>query len=939
VDQDLHWSFDVLGPFRVLRDGDPVSLGAPQARAVLAVLAVNPNTVLSAERLVDEIWGASPPRSARVQLQGLVSQLRRSLAESSDGKGTPILTSSGGYLLRVGEGERDLDRFRAQVAAARELMGKDEPARAARSFRSALSRWRGAPLDGIEAVCVVQAAEQFTELRLAATEEVINAELRLGRHAILIAEITALSEQHPLRERLRGQLMTALARSGRVPEALEEFRKWRRHLVDELGVEPSAEIRAIHAGILRADPQLRPPVGLGMLKPPRPRQLPPDVPDFVGRIELLESLGARLTTARSPDSPPILVITGVAGSGKTALLVRLAHRVREQYPDGQLFVALRGAGDEPVSPATVLGRFLLALGVPTDLTPPDLDSRTTLFRDMTAGRRLLVVLDDAADEAQVRPLIPAEPGCAVLITGRHRLTGLAGAQPTRLGALSDDDSLRLLRALLGDDRVAEEAAAARQLTEYCGGLPLALRLIGAQLVDRPHWALVDLAERLTAERDRLDWLAAGDLAVRASLSLSYQRLGPDHQRMFGLLGLLTVPTFASWAAAALLDVDPRTGERLLDDLVASHLVEPAQRASSGPRYRLHDLVRCFAMETVETEPEHVRRAAVARAAGCWLHLAEQAADKMPGSPLRPAKGRAPRWSRALAGSRVGDAIGWFDAERYGLTEMVGAAADWGLAEHAWELAVVCGVYFDHEALYAEWRECYARALAAARPAGEDRGAAALLRGLGQVDIYEDLLDDAMIALEESREISERIDDRHGLARAYGGIATVHRVEGRLDECYRYGDLAIPLLDEAGDLHGGVQIRIGRAAVYRGLGRFQDAQAKLDEAMRLCSKLGDDHRTANAYLAQGELLLATRDTSRAMTYLRKARAIFESLGDRRCAANVRLRMGRAYTAIGDHTEAELVLALAATQFAELGNGTGEAECALLLGQIAARTAPR
>ncbi|RZS33987.1 DNA-binding SARP family transcriptional activator [Herbihabitans rhizosphaerae] len=928
------WSFDVLGPLRVTRDGEPVELGAPQARAVLAVLVLHAGRVISAERLIDEVWGASPPPSARVQLQGLISQLRRSLR--TDAREAFIATGAGGYELRAPVGTRDVDRFEEHVAAARDLISAGDVVEGAARLRTALATWRGRPLDGIEVPAARQAAEHLSELRLGALEDVVAAELELGEHGSLVGELAALVEENPLRERFRGQRMIALARSGRVPEALDAYREWHSLLVDELGVEPSAEVRAIHAGVLRAEPGLRPEAVNSVIDPAKPRQLPPDRSGFIGRRQLLGELTDEFVRPR--DTPPVVVVTGAAGSGKTALSVRLAHSVGDSYPDGHLFAQLRGTSADPVSPKAVLARFLRALRVPIDMIPADLDECAALFRDMLSGRRVLLVLDDAADEAQVRLLIPAEAMCAVVITSRQRLSGLEWGRSVKIGALTDTESTALLAEVVGGERVAADPEAARTLADYCGGLPLALRIVGAQLVDRPHWTLLDMVDRMAAERGRLDWLAAGDIAVRASFALSYERLGATHQTLFRRLGLLPVPTFASWVAAALVDTDEATGERLLADLVATNLVEPVGRASGGPRYRLHDLLRVFAAETVEREPEAERTTVVERAVGAWLYLAEQAAARLPGSVLQPAPGHATRWARGLgeADRLVADAIGWFDAELPGLDSVIAVAAGQGLAEHAWELAVVCGVYFDHQAVYPQWRQCYLRALPAARGAAADRGVASLLRGLGQIDIYEDRFADAVAALEESKEISERIGDRHGVARAILGLGTIHRVQGRMAEVLGCGDEAIPVLDELGDLHGGVQARIGRSGVYLSEGRIDEARDVLDDAMQMCAKLGDQHRTANVHLAYGEMRLRENNATGAMKHFRTALRMLESLGDQRCTAQVRLRIGRAHVALGHDAEATSVLADASAQFATLGNGTREAECALLLGQIAART---
>ncbi|MGW6446263.1 BTAD domain-containing putative transcriptional regulator [Lentzea sp. NPDC055074] len=582
------WYFRLLGSLRVEREGAEVSIGTPQTRTVLALLVWRANEVVPVGRMSDELWRDAPPSSAKVQLQGIISRLRRLLGRDR------IETAASGYVLRAEPAELDVERVREDLARARELIANGDVALGATRLREALRRWDG-PADPELAEPV---ADRLTELRMTVLEERVDADIQLGGGADLIGELTALVAEHPLRERLRAQLMIALARCGRVPESLEVFHAFRRTMVDELGVEPSAHLITLHAGILRGEQDVRPafPVRRG---PSRPRQLPPALPDFVSHDDLLTEL-ADVLTAPERDWPPLVVVTGTPGLGKTSFAVQLAHRVRERFPDGQLFATLRG--DDTT---LVLQQFLRALGVPADLVPDGGEECSALLRDLVTGRRILLVVDDAADASEVRPFVPAEPGCAVLVTSRRALGELEGARLVRLGLLDAGDSVELITRIVGEP--PGDALVAR-----CGGLPLALRIAGALLLSRPHWTSDDLAERLADHRTRLDWLEAGDLDVRACFALCYDRLPPEHQTLFRRIGLLPATSVPAQVAAALLDTRRDHAERVLEDLVSWHLVDVVGR-SAATHYGMHALLRCFAAE----QPEPERDAVVTRALDAW----------------------------------------------------------------------------------------------------------------------------------------------------------------------------------------------------------------------------------------------------------------------------------------------------------------------------------
>ncbi|MGP3960666.1 BTAD domain-containing putative transcriptional regulator [Nonomuraea sp. 3N208] len=715
--------FRVLGPVQVDFDGTPLTLGPPQARAVLALLLLRPGEVISMEGLIDRLWEGSPPPSARVQLQGLLSGLRRGLGRNA------IKTRSPGYLLDIAPGARDLDRFREQVAAGRRLIGAGRTEAGAATLRQALSLWRGEPFADIGLSAVREAAGRIDELRLAAVEERIAADLALGRSVELLNELGALVARHPLRESLRGHLMTALARAGRAPEALEVYRQGHHLLVEELGLEPSEALRAIHAGILRAEAGLRPSVEGRPSRRGVPRRLPPAPAAFIGREALAAEAAEVLTGGADRTAPPIVAVTGAGGVGKSAFAVHVAHLVRDSYPGGQLYLRLHGTSPHPTDPGAALARFLRALGIAPGDLPRGLDERAELYRDVLSDRRVLVVLDDVADERQLRPLLPADPRCAVLLTSRRRLAGIEDVRPVPLDVLSTDESLDLLRGLLDDDRAEAEPEAAAELVAHCGGLPLALRVAAARLRHRPRTRLADLAAQLG--RDRLDWLEAGDVAVRASIALSYRQLGTGQRRLFRRLGLPATPEFTGWTAAALLDGGGEAADRLLDDLVEVHLVEHVGRGITGPRYRLHDLVYLVARElAVQEEPEQERQAALGRALHGWHDVAAAADARLPHwyglDPEPEPEWRVPATTRQAAAL---DPMTWFGEEAHLLGAAVRQAADQGFPQVAWSLAQRATTYLDIRGRYDELTVILHDGLRAAEQAGDRAGTDKIARCL------------------------------------------------------------------------------------------------------------------------------------------------------------------------------------------------------------------
>jgi DNA-binding SARP family transcriptional activator len=661
--------FRILGPLEVRRDGEVVPIPAPRQRAVLVALLLQANQVAPAEGLIEKLWGASPPRTARSVLHSLVHRLRRRLEPGSPPAGGLLVTRQLGYLLTLEPGQLDLDQFGDLTERARRAMAAGQPAAAADLFRAALELWRGTPLADVSAAGLEQAAAPWLQEQYMETVEArLAADLAAGRHAEVVGELRSLVATYPLREQLSGQLMTALYRGGRQAEALDRYATLRDLLVTDLGIEPSPDLQRLHRAILAHDPALElaepaavPAAGLPAVgsaaagaavgdravggSPPGGApasgpaaggravgaetaagtglacQLPSDLVDFTGRGVLAARLRRRLagTASRQPGCHQGVTISGMPGIGKTALAVHAAHGVRAHFPDGQLFVDLRGTDPQPAEAGLVLGQFLLALGRPTGEAPDGTPARAALYRSLLAGRRVLVVLDNAADEAQVRPLLPPA-GCAAVVTSRRPLATLPGLRAYRLAAFTAAEAATLLTRVVPAAKRRGEPSDVAEIAALCGHLPLAVRIAGSRLAARPHWSLRRLADRLAPEHTRLDELAVGDLAVRASLDSSYRGLPAPLRRSFRLLCGVSCPDFAVRLAAAALELPARQAEDALEGLVDAQLAEVAGRDTAGqPRYRLPDLVRIFGRERLDREETSAdRRGMLDRALACSL---------------------------------------------------------------------------------------------------------------------------------------------------------------------------------------------------------------------------------------------------------------------------------------------------------------------------------
>jgi DNA-binding SARP family transcriptional activator len=614
--------FGLLGSLVVRREGQPIEVAGGKQRTLLAALLLTANRMVPIDDLVGLLWDREPPVSARVTLQNYVKRLRQTLGERGRDR---VRTHPGGYSITVGDRELDVARFWKLADSARAAARDGSWDKAERQASAALSLWRGEPLTDVKSeVLAAREIPRLSELRLQALDARLDAELHLGCHAEAVPALQRLVQEYPMREHPHAMLMLALYRCGRQAEALAAYQVARRILVRELGVEPGVELRQLHHRILAADPAL---TGLGAVRArpaPRaadaavilarvvPRQLPGIAAHFTGRVAELAALDGMLKEARDhePGTVVISAIGGTAGVGKTALAVRWAHRVAGQFPDGQLYVNLRGfdPSGSPAHAAQVILRFLEALGAPPEGIPADLAGQAALYRGLLARRKLLIVLDNARDEQQVRPLLPADPGCLVLVTSRNTLTGLAAAEGARLlpeHVLPPDMARQMLTACLGRQRAEADPVAIAEIARLCAYLPLALSVAAARAAARPGLPLAAVATELRADRSRLDALDSGDptVSVRDAFSWSYQGLSDPARRMFRVLGVHPGPDVSAAIASGLAGTSQAETDRSLAELTRAHLL-----AEHRPgRYTFDGLLRVYAAEQAAATDDEERR--------------------------------------------------------------------------------------------------------------------------------------------------------------------------------------------------------------------------------------------------------------------------------------------------------------------------------------------
>jgi DNA-binding SARP family transcriptional activator len=888
-----------LGPLEV-RSGDGViNLGGPKPKTLLAALMLEPRHVVSVERLVDLIWDEQPPSSAVALVHTYISLLRRGFAAIAGQ--SALATRAPGYLLDVDPADVDLTLFALHRDEARQAEQEQDFARAAEHHRMGLALWRGPAFGGVGARFARTRAATLEDERLAAEEGLARCELALGDLPAAVSRLTPLTAAHPLREEARGLLMRALYLSGRQGDALAVYRHGREHLIAELGVEPGPALRDLHVRILDgtlAEPARRPVATLAPPEPPALNLLPPDVADFTGREEAV----AQICACADTESPPVIVVSGVGGAGKSALAVHCAHLLAERYPDGVLFADLRGAGS-PVAATDVLGRFLRALGVAAKDLPDDPDERAELYRMTVARRRMVIVLDNVRGEHQVRPLLPGAGDCLVVITGRPRLTGLAGAEPIELDILSTEASLEMLRRIAGDHRVAAEPDAAETIVRLCAGVPLAIRVAGAKLLARAHWPLRTLAARLSDQRRRLDELAVGDLAIRSSLELNYAELTGPHRRAFHLLSMLDLPDFGSWLAAPLLDVDLDEAEDVVEHLVDMRLLDIAGVDAIGRvRYRFHDLVRLFGAEQAgRQEPADGVREALRRALGMLMALVETGAARLPRVTLglRPAPAPTLELDPRLADEVADNPTGWLKSETQTVVRAVERAHELGVDEASTTLITsLLSSPFAARNEFDGWQRSHEVALRAAVRSGDRHAEATVLAGLGQL-FYE--RDDFVMSLTHFRqalEVATAVGADAVRAVAMVGIGTVQRDLAEFGEAGTNLAAAADLATRIGERGVLAAARYGLAAIHRDHGDLTAATSALEQSVTLYRDLDDRRGEALALRGLSLCHRAAGDADAAARLSEQAHRILDEVGDTlgtayalQSLAKARIRQGR------------------------------------------------
>ena len=868
-----------------------IPITADRDRVLLATLLLDAGNPVPVRMLAEAVWGDHLPRDSRNQVQGCISRLRRQLADAGASR-QAIATDPNGYRIELAPGQLDLHQWREQCKKARAAASGGDRTAASERYRTALSLWRGPALADIDSERIRSAAKVLDEERGRALEECLEIELALGRAVDLVPELRELVRQHPYQESLHAALMLALYQAGRQADALTAYLDVRARLQEDLGVDVGEDLRRLHRAILSHDPQLVPRARQqlsladnrsGGFQPAAPRTLPPDIPNFVGRKEELDRVRG-LLAAKSRMTAPVIMISGPAGVGKTAFSIRAAHQVRSHYPDGQLYADLRGFDPAGLlSPFDVLGRFLRALGVAGASVPATLDERAQLYRGLLSDHKVLVVLDNAASEEQVTPLLPAYEGCGVVINSRSRFGSAIGADVVNLSVLDTSKATSLVAQLVGAERVGAEPEAATQLVQLCGLLPLAIRVAAGRLASKPHWHVTKMVERLHDERGRLDHLKHGALDVRASIMLSYTGLSSPAQCLLRGLGDVDLPEVTPWVAAAVLDVPVPQAEEILEQLFDAQLVDIADHGSAGyVRYRQHDLVRLFAAERAEQEdPPETRTSARRRALASWLSAAEAVHRKLFGGDYENVHSPAPRWTpdqESLA-SICADPIRWFDTEHDSIIAMVRRAAregltalSWGLASTASRLIEVCGNYDG-------WSDVLEEVHAATRAHGDRLGEAVIEYRLGHLNADLHRNGTARDHLHRAAALYDQVGNQHGsaLATAYAGM--IERREGNHDAALKMALAAIPGLREHKD-HAGEALALRAAGqVQMEMGNGKQADGLFAQALEVARAGNSTRSEAQVLFWQGMRALKQQHYDAADNLFREVLDLVRAVGDR------------------------------------------------------------
>ncbi len=877
--------FQVLGPVQAWRGDQPLSLGSPQQQAVLTALLLHHGRPVTTQDLVDGIWGERPPPQAVAALRTYVSRLRTVIEPNRETRARAelLVSVSDGYALRIPAEALDASVFDVRSAEAMAARAAGDAEAAHRLLVSALALWTGRPLTGVPGPYAEGQRLRLAERQVTVSEERCATALDIGLHAEVVGELSSLAAEHPLRERLRELLMLALYRCGRQAESLGVYADTRKLLIEELGVEPGAGLATMHSRILAADPTLIPPRPSDVSGPQAdesvpvispPAQLPADVSDFSGRTALVNELRDVLRNVTG-QAVVVTSLAGIGGVGKTTLAVHVAHSVRSEFPDGQLYVDLRGAGASPADPAVVLGDFLYALGAPE--VPDSVEQRAALYRSLLANRRMLILLDNAQDARQLTPLIPGISGCAVLVTSRSRLAGIPGAHLIDVEELTPDEALALFSAIVGEQRVAAEPDASLAVVRACGFLPLAVRIAAARLASRPRWSVSDLARRLADQRRRLAELQLGNLAVETTIGLGYGQLRPEEARAFRLLSLVDSPDLPLSAVTALLGTGEDQAEALAEALVEANMLE----CFTPGRYRYHDLLRLYAQHLNEKVKDSTEQdAARLRLLELLLSTTRNAAraiepDDLSLEPLDDLD------ATGLPLETSSAAQDWLRAEIALLLSTVESAVDGPskLTRPAVDLLIVLNTMVEDPTHGPRIRRILSVADGNAR-SREDRAALARVRfALGFLQHVTSDFQSAEVSLRDSLELQAPGDDPLLRSTVANLLGIMLSIADRPAEALPFFEQALAITRAIGAPNGEARLLGNIARAELDIGHPEAAVEAVQEAVATARTSGNGPCLADTLYQLGVVLSSTGSPSGAAAHLREAHRLYQAQQNR------------------------------------------------------------
>lgn len=913
--------FRILGPVELWSREQRHDLGWARERLVMAILLMTPGRAVPSRSIINRAWGERPPDKAMASLQSKISRLRGCLQKTGETGDTRLRIISGAYLLETDAENIDYHRFLRLRTEARASAAGGETDNAIQLYREAAKLWRGEPLAGLPGSWAEATRANLEDELLAGVIERITLEHERGDGARLVAELSDLVIRFPFNEKLVGLLMRTLYASGRQADALATYRQARDRLHDQVGTEPTPALRELHLHILRHDPALlpeaRPRKASG--NPAPPNDLPRDVP-FTGRKTEL----ARLASEEVLGAPavPVLAIDGMAGVGKTALAVHLAHLLAGRYLDGQLYLDLHGhsARRQALDPAAALDRLLSNLGVPVKEIPDDLDARAALWRKELAQRRVLILLDNAKGHEQISHLLPGVPGCLVIVTSRRRLAGLDGVESLSLDVLPPEDAAALLHHAAGTRRVLESEHVAA-VTRLCGHLPLAIQLVGSRLKHRPALSVADLADRLGQGNRRLAEIRAENRHITAAFRLSYEELTEDQRRAFVLLGIHPGTELTAHCSAALLGLPLADAEQVLDDLLNQHLIAEPRPG----RYRFHDLIRDYAVSLSDQEPESLRTNALHRVMDYYLFVADRA-DRLlyrlyRHRPRFPVEVDLPPKTPPALGT-VDQATKWLSTELDNLLRLALHAADNGWHRHA---ALFPHVLSHHLSQWGHWAEAvrvHTDAIEAWRRLDDRPGIARAMTDLSAALRRTGRLDQCLEIAAQALPLMRALDDEHGVAQLLGESGQAHWSRSEFDVALRYFEQALGISRALGDRYGQAQSLNHVAGVAHDTGDYRTASNRLREVLALHEDDGDLHGRRVVLNNLGEMAARLGQYTNALSYYEQAAAIALETSPQDTATLLHNTAG-ALQRLGRHGEALERYKNALRIYRELGDGRFEA----------------